>query len=178
MRGGEGDFGIVKGEIGNEEGGALVQEGLGWDGQGIQKERAEDGTKGENQAFGRPRLPPSLQDKTTSHPQSRTHTPPHCPLEPIPYINVHTYPYTFTSHTQFHSITNTQDTHRRGGFQHFSTTIAVPNLFFFHTPPFMPNNRKFPTRPPVLFIKVFPHPPTVSRIGNGLSGGDGATSQF
>ena len=43
MRGGEGDFGIVKGEIGNEEGGALVQEGLGWDGQGIQKERAEDG---------------------------------------------------------------------------------------------------------------------------------------
>ena len=41
--------------------------------------------------------------------------PAHDPLEPIPHINVHRYPYTFTFHTHFHSIANTQHTRRRGG---------------------------------------------------------------
>ena len=103
-------------------------------------------------------MPTPLQDQMTSPPQSRAYTPPHDPLEPIPHSNVHLYPYTFTSHAQIHS-NHQHPTHtQEGGFQYFSTTTAVRNLLFFHAPPFTPNYREFPTRPPVLFIKVFPHP--------------------
>ena len=85
--------------------------------------------------------------------------PAHDPLEPFAYINNTMHPHTFASTHDFIQITNTQHTRRRGGCQYFSTTIAVPKLVFFHTPPFIPNYRKFPTRPPVLLIKVVPHPP-------------------
>jgi hypothetical protein len=112
-----------------------------------------------NQAFGRKSLDVNLQDKTTTHPQSKFHAPPHDPLEAFPRTNNTLHPHTLASTHDFIKITNAQDTRRRGGCQYFSTTITVPKLVFFHTPPFTPNYRKLPTRPPVLLIKVFAHPP-------------------
>jgi hypothetical protein len=51
-------------------------------------------------------------------------------------------------------------THAGGGDANISQQpLPFQKLFFFHTPPFMPNYMKFPTRPPVLLIKVVPHPP-------------------
>jgi hypothetical protein len=113
---------------------------------------------GGDQAFGRPRLLPSLQDKTTSHTQSRTHAPPPWPIGTVCLVKPQpTSTHFHVPHT-FPFITNAQDTRRRGGFQHFSTTIAVPKLFFSTLPPSHPATGNSLRAPPVLFIKVLPHP--------------------
>jgi hypothetical protein len=89
--------------------------------------------------------------------------PPHGPLEDFPYMNNTLHPHTLASTHDFVQITNAQDTHRRGRWQYLSKTTFSRDLFFFFTAPPSPSHptyRKCPLRPPVLFIKVSPQPPS------------------
>ena len=90
-----------------------------------------------NQAFGRKSLDVNLQDKTTTHPQSKFHAPPHDPLEAFPRTNNTLHPHTLASTHDFIKITNVQDTRRRGGCQYFSKPknhCRSKTGFFPHSP--------------------------------------------